>query len=283
MRVVLTAHNVNAGRRDSNDTFLNRLTLRIQYRLANHIFVHTEQMKQELSEEFGVQQARIAVIPFGINSAVPNTCLTPEHARQRLAIGDGKKTILFFGNITPYKGLEYLITAFKQIMVKSEDYRLIIAGRPDRCEEYWRSIQEEIRGDAQIERIVVRAHFIPDDEAEIYFKAADVLVLPYKDIYQSGVLFTGYNFGLPVLVADVGSLKDEVVEGKTGFVFRPEDPVDLARVLEQYFASDLFINLRNRREEIRAYATERHSWDLVGQTTMSVYASLLPVPVPRNH
>ena len=68
------------------------------------------------------------------------------------------------------------------------------------------------------------AEFIPDEETEIYFKAADVLVLPYRHIYQSGVLFLGYSFGLPVLAADVGSLKDEIVEGKTGFVFRPEDP-----------------------------------------------------------
>ena len=101
-------------------------------------------------------------------------------------------------------------------------------------------------------RILLRAEFIPDDETEVYFKAADVLVLPYRHIYQSGVLFLGYSFGLPVLAADVGSLKDEIVEGKTGFVFRPEDPVDLARTIERYFASDLYaeLNSRGRRYEI---------------------------------
>ena len=80
--------------------------------------------------------------------------------------------------------------------------------------------------------------------------------------------------GLPVLAADVGSLKDEIVEGKTGFVFRPEDPVDLAKDIERYFASDLFADLNSRRQEIRDYAKERHSWDVVGQMTMSVYAHL---------
>ena len=80
-RIVLTAHNVNAGRRDSKDTLLNRLTLRIQYRLADHIFVHTEQMKRELVQEFGVQVARVTVIPFGINNAVPNTRLTPSRGQ----------------------------------------------------------------------------------------------------------------------------------------------------------------------------------------------------------
>ena len=123
-RIVLTAHNVNAGRRDSKDTRLNRLTLRIQYRLADHIFVHTEKMKLELIEEFGVQGARVTVIPFGINNAVPNTRLTAGEAKQRLGIREDERTILFFGRITPYKGLEYLIAAFRQILARRDDYRL---------------------------------------------------------------------------------------------------------------------------------------------------------------
>jgi D-inositol-3-phosphate glycosyltransferase len=279
-RVVLTAHNVNAGKRDFKDTPLNRLTLRIQYRLTHHIFVHTEKMKLELIEEFGVRGARITVIPFGINNAVPNTSLTPIDAKQRLGIRAGQKTILFFGNITPYKGLEYLVAAFRHLSTGREDYRLIIAGRPDKCEEYWMAIREQIQESARNGQVLLRATFIPNDETELYFKAADILVLPYRHVYQSGVLVLGYSFGLPVLAADVGSLREEIVEGKTGFVFRPEDPIDLARVMEEYFASDLYADLNNRRGEIRAYATERHSWDVVGQRIMSVYAGLLRRPLP---
>lgn len=281
-RIVFTVHNVNAGRRDCEDTRLNRLTLRIQYRLAHQIFVHTEKMKLELIEEFGVHGARVTVIPFGINNAVPNTSLTPGDAKQRLVIRKDDRTILFFGRITPYKGLEYLIAAFRRVLARCEDYRLIIAGRLDRCDEYWRPIREGIREDVQRGRILLRDEFIPDEETEVYFKAADALVLPYTNIYQSGVLFLGHSFGLPVLAADVGSLKNEIVEGKTGFAFRPEDPVDLARAIEQYFASDLYADLNSRRQEIRDYATERHSWDVVGQITMSVYADLLRIPSPEK-
>lgn len=273
-RVVLTAHNVNAGRRDCKDTALNRLTLRIQYQLAHHIFVHTQKGKVELIGEFGVRAARVTVIPFGINNAVPNTRLTPSEARQRLGIGDGERAILFFGRITPYKGLEHLAAAFQQFLARREDYRLVIAGRVDRCEQYWSGIRETIREDVQRGLVLLRADFIPDNETEVYFKAADVLVLPYRDIYQSGVLFLGHSFGLPVLAADVGSLKDEIVEGKTGFVFKPEDPVDLARTIERYFASDLFKDLSDRRQEIQRCATERHSWDVVAQMTLDVYAGL---------
>jgi glycosyltransferase involved in cell wall biosynthesis len=180
-KIVLTAHNVNAGRRDSKDTRLNRLTLRIQYRFANHIFVHTEKMKLELIKEFGVQDARVTVIPFGINNAVPNTSLTPRDAKQRLGIRKNERTILFFGRIAPSKGLEYLIAAFRQIKAR-ENYRLIIAGRVDRCEKYWGAIREDIREDVQRGRILLRDEFIPDDETEVYFKGADVLVLPYISV-----------------------------------------------------------------------------------------------------
>jgi len=274
-RIVLTAHNVNAAKRDSTDTLLNRLTLRMQYLLTDRIFVHTEKAKLELNQDFGVPDARITVIPFGINNSVPNTCLTPSEAKQHLGIGDRERAILFFGRITPYKGLEYLFQAFRQLLGQRDDYRLIIAGRPDRCESYWRRIREELAEYVRRGQVLLRSEFIPDDQTEVYFKAADVLVLPYRHIYQSGVLFLAHSFGLPVLAADVGSLKDEIVEGKTGFIFRPEDPIDLARVLERYFASDLFADLNSQRQKIRDYATQRHSWDVVGQITMNKYAELL--------
>jgi len=281
-RVALTVHNVNAGRRDSKDTSLNRRTLRIQYMLSDHIFVHTEKMRLELIEEFGASADRITVIPFGLNNAVPITDITPAQARQRLGIGNDKKTVLFFGNITPYKGLEYLIAAFRQVLCGGEEYQLIIAGRPDRCEKYWRTIQQRIDEETLRRQVLLRAEFIPDEETELYFKAADVLVLPYRHVYQSGVLFLGYSFGVPVIAADVGSLKDTIAEGKTGFVFKPEDANDLTKTIERYFASDLFTNLDNRRQEIRAYAAERHSWDVVGQITMSIYGGLLHMPSPEQ-
>ena len=282
-KIILTVHNVNARRRDSNDSYLNRLTLRVQYQLADHIFVHTLGMKTELSEEFGVQESRITVMPFPINNAVPNTGLSKFEARRRLGIQDDRKTILFFGRITRYKGLEYLVAAFEEVVARRDEFRLIIAGRPENdFQESWRAIRNGIQEHVSAGRIVLKADHIPDEETELYFKAADVLVLPYKQIYQSGVLFLGYSFGLPVLVADVGTLKEEIDEGKTGFVFKTEDPVDLATTIERYFASDLFSTLNARRQGIKDIATARHSWDVVGRATMSVYANLLQLPAYRE-
>jgi glycosyltransferase involved in cell wall biosynthesis len=72
------------------------------------------------------------------------------------------------------------------------------------------------------DRIIQRIEYVPDEQTELFFKAADVLVLPYTHIFQSGVLFLGYSFGLPVIATDVGSLKLEIVGGDTGFVCQPK-------------------------------------------------------------
>ena len=275
-RISLTVHNVNAGRRDSRDKPLNRYTLWIQYHLAHHLFVHTERMKVELRDEFGLEEDRITVIPFGINNAVPNTRITPSEAKQRLGLSSGERTILFFGHIAPYKGLEYLVAAFQTLLARRGDYRLIVAGKPKNCPGYWKAVLDSMGEEVRTGRVLVKAEHIPDEDTEVYFKAADVLVLPYRHIYQSGVLFLGQSFGLPVLAADVGSLKDDIVEGKTGFIFKPEDPTDLARTIELYFAGDLFRDLGSHRQEIQRYAMKRHSWDAIAETTLGVYRGLHP-------
>ncbi|HTA24097.1 MAG TPA: glycosyltransferase [Terriglobales bacterium] len=274
-KIALTVHNVNAGKRDRNDSLFNRLTLRTQYLLADHLFVHTEKMKTELCQDYGVRARAISVIPFGINNSVPDTDLTSAEAKQRLGIRNDEKTILFFGAIRPYKGLEYLTDAFRQLSARNVDYRLIIAGEPKKgCEKYIGDIQQGISNDPSRERVIQEIRHIPDEETELYFKAADVVVLPYTQVFQSGVLFLAYSFGLPVIATDVGSIKEDVIEGETGFLCKPCDAVELARAIGTYFESDLFKTLGRRRQEIRDYAGARHSWDTVGAVTRNVYVEL---------
>jgi glycosyltransferase involved in cell wall biosynthesis len=277
-KIVLTAHNVNAGVRDSNDSWINQATLKIQYRVADHTFVHTEKMKRELLRDFGVQERAATVIPFGINNTVPNTDLTGAEARRRLQIAENEKTILFFGAIRPYKGLEYLVEAFLRIAANQPQYRLIIAGAPRKdTEQYLAEIERTIDNHPQGNQIIRRIQYVPDEETELYFKAADVLALPYTHVFQSGVLFLAFNFGLPVIATDVGSIGEDIVEGRTGLVCKPRDPQGLASALEKYFASDLFKNLDIQRKEIKDYANARHSWDLVGEITRGIYLESLEV------
>lgn len=274
-KIVLTAHNVNAGKRDSNDSWLNRFSLKTQYKLTDHIFVHTEKMKNELITEFSVPQSKASVIPFGINNTVANTDLSSSEAKKRVDISSSEKTMLFFGNIAPYKGLEYLIEAFTELCNVDKTYRLIIAGQPKGSRSYWENLERTIVASACRHQITEKIEYVPDEETELYFKAADVLVLPYAKIFQSGVLFLGYSFGLPVVAADVGSLKEDIVEGRTGFVFRQRDSLDLARVIRRYFESALFRELESRRAEIKDYANERYSWSMVAAITTAIYSNLL--------
>jgi len=275
-RLTFTAHNVNKNKRDNNDSWWNRFTLGIQYRLLDHIFVHTEQMRQELLTDFGVPSRKISVIPFGINSTVPNTALTPAEARSKLGLAPQEKTLLFFGHIAPYKGVEYLIEAVHQLAQSGENYRVIIAGRPKGSEAYWAGIHQRIIDTGLSKSVIQRIEFVPDEDTEIYFKAADVFVLPYTHIFQSGVLFLGYNFGLPVIATDVGSLREDIVEGETGYVCKPKDAAELARCIQCHFRSPLYLDLETQRKKIRHHAHERYSWGKVGAITSAVYRSLSP-------
>ncbi|MBV8898573.1 MAG: glycosyltransferase family 4 protein [Verrucomicrobia bacterium] len=273
-RIAFTIHNVNIKWRDGNDTVMNRLTLKIQYHLADHLFVHTQQMRQELRSNFGVPDQKISVIPFGINSTVPDTALTSAEAKARLGLTGREKAVLFFGNIAPYKGLEYLVEAMAVLARTERDYRLIIAGRPKNCPDYWAEIRQRIARAGLDPWLIERIEYVPDADTELYFKAADVLVLPYTYIFQSGVLFLGYNFGLPVIASDVGSLKEDIIEGKTGLVCKSQDAAQLADRIKTYFASDLYRQLAARRPEIQAFAKEKYSWTKVGEITTEVYRTL---------
>lgn len=277
-KIAITAHNVNAGQRDSADSILNRFSLRIQYQLAHHIFVHTVKMKRQLCEDFGIAEDAITTIRYPVNNALPDTGLTPAQAKQRLGINVGEKTMLFFGRLRPYKGLEYLLSAFEQLSAVDSSYRLIVAGESKKgSEAYFEHIQTQIRSSVYRHQIIDRIEFIPDKDAEIYLKAADVMVLPYKDIFQSGVLFLAYSFGLPVVATDVGSFREEIIEGRTGFVCKPDNAGDLAMTLRTYFESDLYLGLDSYRQHIRDYVYTEHSWDTVASVTRKAYEKMLGV------
>jgi glycosyltransferase involved in cell wall biosynthesis len=167
-QIVLTAHNVNQARRDSNDSWLNRITLKIQYRLCDHIFVHTQKMKCELCHDFNVAENVVTVIPYPVNNACPDTELTSGEAKRRLGLRNDERAILFLGRIKPYKGIEYLLEAFRVFLTdKHPNYRLIIAGEPDN-KEYLHEIQRCVMNDFDAGQVILRMQFVHDDEVEVY-------------------------------------------------------------------------------------------------------------------
>ena len=228
-----------------------------------------------LHEQFGIGENKITVHPFGINNVHPNSDLEPAAARKILSLEDRHKVLLFFGNIAAYKGLDNLVLAFARLKEKDDDFRLIIAGRVNKdYQAAWDGINQKISELGLDKNIIMKNGFIPDDEIEVYFKAADVSILPYRYIFQSGVLILSYSFGLPVIATDVGSLREDIVESKTGMICRPQDIGDLTEKIASYFQSDLYRDLGTNRAEIMRYAAKRYSWDEIGAKTREVYETL---------
>jgi len=273
--IVFTAHNINKGERDGTDSLLNRVSLRIQYRLVDHILVHTPKMKEQLVQTFGVRDEKITIVPFGTYDMVPQSALTGAEARKRLGLSCANRTILFFGHIAPYKGIDLLVDAFARLAAQHQDYRLVIAGGPMKeSEQHWQQVQRVIEESAMREQVLEHGRFIDDKEIELYFKAADVLVLPYTHIFQSGVLFMSYTFGLPVIATDIGSFSRDIVEGFTGYLCRPNDPIDLAKIIDKYFSSEMFKNIDEQRLKIKSFIQASHSWDVAAARTSEVYDRL---------
>jgi D-inositol-3-phosphate glycosyltransferase len=274
-KIVFTAHNVNRAERDGVDSRWNRFTLHVQYRLVDHIFVHTKGMKDQLGSSFGISQSKVTVIPFGSGGMVPTSRLTPAEAKQQLGLGEGKRTVLFFGRIARYKGLDLLVDAFERVGAHDQSYRLIIAGEPmPEWAQHWDEVHDTVKSSPVREQVIEEIRRIADDEMEIYFKAADVLVLPYRQIFQSGVLFMSHSFGLPVIATDLDAFRDDIVEGTNGHLFRPDDPQDLAETIERYFSSELFRSLDERRAGIQDSLRASHSWESIARTTGDVYARI---------
>jgi glycosyltransferase involved in cell wall biosynthesis len=203
--------------------------------------------------------------------------MTKQQSRAALGLCDEVRAVLFFGNISSYKGLEYALYAIQELRKTDQRYHLIIAGRQKGDPKYWAQITSIMDHPGLRAGLIPRIEYIPDEDVELYFEAADVLVLPYRFIYQSGVLFLSYSFGLPVIASDVGSLSNYVVEGRTGMVCRPEDAGDLAKTIGDYFGSDLYRNLDSRRPDIIEFANREYSWDEAGWKTHDVYRTLFGV------
>jgi glycosyltransferase involved in cell wall biosynthesis len=228
-------------------------------------------MKRELCDEYGVAADKITVIPYGINNAVSRSTMTVAEAKQRLGLQAGEKAILFFGAIARYKGLDLLVSAFEALRAEDQSYRLIIAGVPrgEGSDVYFKKVQDAIRPNPVSASILQRIEYIPDDDIEVFFKAADLIALPYREIFQSGIFFLAYSYGLPVVAADVGSFREDVIEGETGFLYSPADPDGLANAVQRYFASAIYHHLDQKRAAIEKYALARHSWSVVYEELLS--------------
>jgi glycosyltransferase involved in cell wall biosynthesis len=214
------------------------------------VVVHSEHGAGRLEHELGLPRERIRVIPHGVfdhYTRMPD----PKPLPDDLAGVEGP-VILFFGLLRPYKGIDVLLDAFRQV----EGAELWVVGMPRMPLEPLRELAARAPGKV---RFVPR--FIADDEIPAYFERADVVALPYREIDQSGVLYTALAFGKPLVLSDVGGF------GELGGAARLVPPGDAAAL-----ASALTASLA---DPTPVAIGDHYSWDTIARKHVDLYSELV--------
>ena len=177
--------------------------------------------------------------------------LAREEACSRLGLRPELKTLLFFGFIRAYKGLDILLKAFDML---DDTYQLVIAGEPYGSFD---SYGDMIGSSPAKDRIHVFTDYIPDSSVKVYFSAADLTVLPYRSASQSGISSVSFNFEVPSVVTPAGGLPASIGDTGTGLVTRDVSPEAVAETITTYFSSG---TIREQCKENIRREKDRLSW-----------------------
>jgi glycosyltransferase involved in cell wall biosynthesis len=223
-RLILTVHNVLPHGRDDPSL---RQRMRSIYTIPDRLIVHTAKMRQRLIDEFFVDPEKIAIMEHGIDriATVSAECIAA--VRNSLEVKPRQKLVLSFGIVQRYKGIDLLVNAAKSL---GEDTRIHIAGRCNDS-EYQGQLEALIAQHSSEARVTWENQWLSEARVDALLGAADLLVLPYRDIDQSGVLFAAMRHGLPVVAFDVGSFRQYLDSGM-GIVVEPENVVALAAAIQ---------------------------------------------------
>lgn len=247
--VVFICHNVVPHERHLVATLLrNRLFAKV-----SRFLVHSDedgQVLEELRPEAKVVRARHPVYQLFEEPAVSR-----ESARKTLGLSPDEKVILFFGHVRHYKGLDVLLRSLPSVL-KRQRVRLLIAG------EFYGSRKKYDRLMCALglqSYVVVHDRYVVNEMVPLYFKAANLLVLPYRHATQSGIIPTAYSFDLPVVTTSAGGLAEAVLDGCTGCLVPPENPMALAETIVEYFRTEREVAFR---EQIRHFK-QQFSWNRI--------------------
>lgn len=225
---VIICHNVLPHEQHPWDRFLVRFVLK----MAHRVIVQSTSEREALLGL--VPQANARVVPHPLYDMFARGEMSREAARQRLGIAPEASVLLFFGFVRDYKGLDVLIEALPAVRKVFPDVLLVIAG------EFWqdrRNYEQRIEALGLKDHILIVDRYIPNEEVEIYFKAADLVTLPYTTATQSGVLQLALGFGIPVVSTRVGGLSEAVEEGKGVILVDPRNSVALADAIISFLHS----------------------------------------------
>jgi glycosyltransferase involved in cell wall biosynthesis len=262
IRTIATVHDV--------ESFSNNKLSPIQaniLRLTDHLIVHNQFSHRELSQLLQSKKIHkpISIIPHGNYLPFIRTADTSK-SRDKLEIPQNKNVILFFGQIKKVKGLETLLNALPLVIKSKPDTILVIAGKvwKDTFEGYNHIIHQLGISSNTLQHI----RYIPDDQVDYYYSAADVVALPYKKIYQSGVLLMAMSYGCVTVSSRLPAMKEVVTDGINGYMFDPENSTDLAKVLLKALDAN---NRQGISNAAVASMESNHDWKYLAAQHMEVY------------
>ena len=253
--IVITLHDIKQHIGEEN--LLSKMsTMLCAKKYSNHIFVHGKKLKEVLIDEFCISNSKVSVIPIGEHE------VAPFKRYERTDLKEDGNLILFFGRIWKYKGLEYLIKAEPLITKEVPDAKIAIAGIGEDFKKYENMMINR-------DNFIVHNYRIPYKEGAELFQRCSVVVLPYIEASQSGVVPTAYSFKKPVVVTDVGSIPEIVNDGVTGLIVPPRNPEALAEAIVKLLKNE---KLRKQMGE-NAYKKLKTdmSWDKIAENTIEVY------------
>ena len=236
-------------------------TARAAFGRMDAVVAHSEHGAARLRDEVGVDGDRVRVIPHG---AFDHLTELPEEAPLPSELeGAEGPVILFFGLLRPYKGIDTLLRAFRDV----PGAELWVVGNPRMDTGPLADLASESPG-----RVRFVTRFVEDAEIPAIFRRADVVVLPYRDAEHSGVLYTGLAFGKAMVLSAVGGFPEVAALGAARLV-PPEDARALAAALSELVGDE------GARAELAAAASAAaggdHSWDTVARRTLDLYEELL--------
>lgn len=249
----------------------DRRVFRLTYRMVNRVMVHREDEANVLASEFGVARHRVVVVGHGAYEDFATPEMDREAARANLDLPASAPIALFFGSIRPSKGLDVLLDAWPLVVRRLPDAVLCVVGKllNPSASDAFRAVADRAGPDT------VRLDFrqVSPHEANLWYAAADVVVLPYRDIVASGVLRYAYSSSRPVVATMVGELPTLVREGETGHLVPPNVPDALADALV-HLLSDRALSAELGGNALR-YARRELSWYDPCVHTAKVYREIL--------
>jgi glycosyltransferase involved in cell wall biosynthesis len=219
-KTIVIVHDVNSFDIEEKSILKN-----IQYnRLSDELVVHNQYCYDLMKEGMPSLKTEVHIIAHGGHFQVIKP-LAKMEARKRLQLDLNKTYFLFFGQIRKSKGLDVLLEAFPKL----DNAKLIIAGKPwrDDFSEYQSIIDR--RGISSHVKSIIR--YIEEDEKDLFYSASDFVILPYKEIYQSGVLLMSMSYGRAVIASDLKPNKEVIIDGENGLLFKEGDFESLAEVI----------------------------------------------------